>query len=103
MVMGGYGAGGGEGTSPPLAYSITKQRRSLVWKAYFRACNGGGQSEWEGGTAPQQPHNSPTTAPQRPHHSPTTAPQRPHNGTTTAPQRPHNGPTNSPTTDDMKA
>lgn len=24
-------------TSPPLAYSMTKQRRSLVWKAYFSA------------------------------------------------------------------
>lgn len=27
-------------TSPPLAYSITKHRRSWVWKAYFRACEG---------------------------------------------------------------
>lgn len=26
-------------TSPPLAYSITKQSRSLVWKAYFSVCN----------------------------------------------------------------
>lgn len=27
-------------TSPPLAYSMTKQRRSWVWKEYFRACEG---------------------------------------------------------------
>lgn len=27
-------------TSPPLAYSITKHRRSWVWKAYFSACEG---------------------------------------------------------------
>lgn len=27
-------------TSPPLAYSITKHRRSWVWKAYLRACEG---------------------------------------------------------------
>lgn len=26
-------------TSPPLAYSMTKQRRSWVWNEYFRACN----------------------------------------------------------------
>lgn len=31
-------AGAAQLTSPPLAYSITKHRRSWVWKAYFRAC-----------------------------------------------------------------
>lgn len=31
------GAPGPRLTSPPLAYSITKQRRSWVWKAYFSA------------------------------------------------------------------
>lgn len=30
-------------TSPPLAYSITKHRRSWVWKAYFSAC---GEGRW---------------------------------------------------------
>ena len=37
-------AGGWGQTSPPLAYSITKHRRSWVWKAYFSACGkeGGG-------------------------------------------------------------
>lgn len=45
-------------TSPPLAYSITKHRRSWVWKAYFSAC---GEGEWLGlcrfslDTPPQPP------------------------------------------------
>lgn len=35
-------------TSPPLAYSITKHRRSWVWKAYFRACEGNQNAGTEG-------------------------------------------------------
>lgn len=43
-------------TSPPLAYSITKHRRSWVWKAYFRACEGnqnaGTEGTWTGTLCP---------------------------------------------------
>ena len=33
-------------TSPPLAYSMTKHRRSCVWKEYFRACEGSRAGTW---------------------------------------------------------